>query len=208
MPIVDLDVILKVPGEPGLKGHEGEVLAVMVAMGSENLGPIVHSIVSEEDMEIKSLPSHMKKNETVSGVTLTGKNGIALMLHVPKLFALAKAAHILLVEDSVSTREIEKSILSSYGYKVETAVDGLEKAKEARYNLVIADIEMPRMDGFTLTEKLRETEECRNTPIVIVSSRDSESDKKRGMRVGADAYIIKGGFDQTSLLATIQNLIP
>ena len=68
------------------------------------------------------------------------------------------------------------------------------------------DIEMPRLDGFNLTEKLRQIESYKRTPIIIVSSRDREQDKRRGMQVGADAYIIKGSFDQSNLLSTIQSL--
>ncbi len=225
IPLGNLDELLKVPVTD--KTESDEILIVMVSMGNESLGLIVDSIISEEDMEIKSLPTHMKNNEMVSGVTLSGKNEIVLVLHVPKLFSLAKeiqgtkkeaevkeveqqSARILVVDDSLSTREIEKNILESYGYQVDVAsdgIEGLEKAKARIYDMIITDIEMPRMDGFSLTENLRNETQYEHTPIIIVSSREKEEDKRRGMQVGADAYIIKGSFDQSNLLDTIQSLI-
>ncbi len=225
IPVVHLDRTIDLPDYR--QSDPKELVVVLVAMGSEHLGLIVDSIVSEEDMEIKSMPSHMKNNELVSGVTLSGKNNIVLVLHVPQLFSLAKAGQearhledaeeeeevkrlrILVVDDSISTREIEKSILESYGYEVETArdgADGLEKARKTQYDLVVTDIEMPRMNGFELTQRLRGEESYKLTPIIIVSSLDKDADKHRGMEVGADAYIIKGAFDQTNLLDTIQTL--
>ena len=114
------------------------------------------------------------------------------------------------MDDSVNTREIEKSILEAYGYAVDLAEDGmeaLEKTRANRYDLVITDVEMPRLDGFSLTERLRTDDSYKDTPIIIVTSREKDEDKKRGIMVGANAYIVKGAFDQTNLLETVQNLI-
>jgi CheY-like chemotaxis protein len=120
-----------------------------------------------------------------------------------------EAINILVVDDSLNTREIEKEILQAYGYNVTLAVDGvdgLEKAREFRYDVVILDIEMPRMDGFSLTEKLRAEEAYKDTPIIIVTSREKEEDRRRGIEVGADAYIFKGSFDQSNLLEVVRSL--
>lgn len=207
--------------------EKGDLHIVLITMGNETLGLIVDAILSEEDMEIKALPPNMKKNEVISGVTLSGKNEVVLVLHVPKLFALAKESkeggaaleaselttktiRILLVEDSDNAREIEKNILESYGYLVDTALngaEGLRKALETKYDAIVTDIEMPEMDGFALTEKLRQTEIHQYTPIIIVSSNEKEHYKKKGMLAGASAYIVKSGFDQAALLDTIENLI-
>ena len=148
------------------------------------------------------------------------------MLHVPELLRLARdltdsgrgaearererGASILVVDDSINTREIEKSILEAYGYLVEVAEDGqeaLEKTRGKLFDLVITDVEMPRLDGFSLTERLRADQSYRNVPIIIVTSREKEEDKKRGILVGADAYIIKQAFDQSNLLDTVRSLI-
>ena len=223
IPAVELQSLLKLPGRR--KRTKGELLILVVFMGNEQLGLIVDSIIGNEDMVIKPLPTHMQNIQWVSGVTISGKNEVVCILHVSSIINAAnemkverrfdqagekKAIHILLAEDSLSTREIEQSILESYGYKVETAVDGqeaLEKAKKYKYDVVVTDIEMPRLDGFSLTEKLRKESDYEHTPVIIVSSLNKEEDKKRGIRVGADAYIVKGAFDQSNLLETIQNLI-
>ena len=118
--------------------------------------------------------------------------------------------NILVVDDSVNTREIEKSILEAYGYRVTIAGDGmeaLEMAGETKYDLVITDVEMPRLDGFSLTERLRSDDAYKDVPIIIVTSREKDEDKRRGISVGANAYIVKGSFDQSNLVETVQNLI-
>lgn len=224
LPVVELGRVLAVPhdAKPG-----SDAIVVVLSYGEELLGVVVDSLIGEEDMEIKPLPPHMKNSGIVSGIALTGKNDLVVVLNVAKVFALAKdvgtaspaataapalqkSVHILVIDDSVNTREIERNILESYGYRVDVAVDGLdgyEKAQGCRYDLIVTDIEMPRLDGFSLTEKLRREDDYKHTPIIIVSSRDRDEDKRRGMRVGASAYIVKGSFDQSNLLATIQALV-
>jgi CheY-like chemotaxis protein len=117
---------------------------------------------------------------------------------------------VLVVDDSVNTREIEKSILEAYGYRVVMAGDGeeaWEKTRDELYDLVITDVEMPRLDGFSLTERLRADERYQHVPVIIVTSRQKDEDRKRGVAVGADAYIVKGAFDQSNLLETVRSLI-
>ncbi|MBI5179663.1 MAG: hybrid sensor histidine kinase/response regulator [Nitrospinae bacterium] len=224
IPVVDLRGLLGLP--PKEYRSNDSVQLAMLQMGNEELGLVVDSLISEEDMEIKPLPRHLRSSGLISGVSITGKNDIVIVLNVSKAFGMAREIsapsrvkeervherpiHILVVDDSVNTREIERSILESYGYQVDVATDGLngyEKAQGFKYDLVVTDVEMPRMDGFTLTEKLRKEQLYRHTPVIIVSSRDKEEDKRRGMQAGANAYIIKGSFDQSNLLATVQSLI-
>jgi CheY-like chemotaxis protein len=162
----------------------------------------------------------------VSGVTIGEMNSIVNVLHIPELFIIAheitspakrvaqekdkRTRTVLVTDDSLNTREIEKSILEAYGYVVETAEDGqdaFEKTRDVMYDLVITDVEMPRMDGFSLTEQLRGDDRYRNIPIIIVTSLEKDSDKKRGITVGANAYIVKGAFDQSNLLDTVRSLI-
>ncbi len=117
---------------------------------------------------------------------------------------------MLVVDDSLNTREIEKDVLQAYGYHVtlaEDGVDGLRKAMEGDFDAILTDVEMPHMDGFTLTARLREEDKYRDTPIVIITSREKEEDKRRGMQVGADAYIVKGDFDQNNLVETLRALL-
>jgi two-component system, chemotaxis family, sensor kinase CheA len=221
VPITDLKKIIKLPESE----EREDAVILLLAMGNEMIGVMIDSLISEEDMEVKPLPSHMRNSDLASGATITGKGDVVVLLHVPKIMEKSKTTHegiknnrpikkekqrILVVEDSVSTREIEKSILESYGYRVDMAsdgIEGLEKTQKVNYDLVLSDIEMPRLDGFSLVEKLRSTDDYKHTPIIIVSSRDRVEDKRRGIEVGADAYIIKGSFDQSNLIATVQSLI-
>ncbi|MBI4384190.1 MAG: chemotaxis protein CheV [Nitrospinae bacterium] len=225
IPVLGLDKVLGLPEkEPA---GRTDVYVLILTMGKEKLGAVVDTLISEEDIVLAPLPPHMQKNDLAAGATLVGRDEVVVLLHAPKLFALAKTAgemdlaakyrgeekktlRILAIDDSLSTREIEKSILESYGYSVDLAsdrVEGLEKAMESKYDLVTTDVEMPRMDGFSLTEKLRGESGYKHTPIVIVTSRDREEDKRRGIQVGANAYIVKDSFDQSNLIETVQNLV-
>ncbi|MBU0483808.1 MAG: hybrid sensor histidine kinase/response regulator [Proteobacteria bacterium] len=224
IPVENLQTILGLP-ENNISPNQ-ELLMLIVKIGAERLGLVVNAILDEEDMVIKSLPAHMKNNKMVSGVIITGRDQVVNVLNVPSVFLAAKETkgslarkagletdrqiNILVVDDSINTREIEKSILEAYGYHVTLAGDGieaLEKARENKYDIIITDVEMPRMDGFTLTETLRADKDYKNTPIMLLTSRDKDEDKRRGIQVGANAYILKGDFEQSNLISTIENLV-
>ncbi len=218
------DLVEHTSGNPQRKN---EILILIAKAGNEKLGLIVDSLIDEEDMVIKSLPYHLTKLPLVAGITISGKNEVICILNIPGMIAVAQSltetrregqaaepadstVRILVVDDSINTRDIEKNILEAYGYEVDLAGDGIEaieKTRNARYDLIVTDIEMPRLDGFSLTERLRSDETYKHTPIIIVTSREKEEDKKRGIMVGANAYIVKGAFDQTNLLETVQNLV-
>jgi two-component system chemotaxis sensor kinase CheA len=117
---------------------------------------------------------------------------------------------VLVVDDSAVTRTLEKGILEAAGYRVRVAPDGvaaLELLRREPCDLVVTDVEMPRMDGFALTAQVRADDRLRGLPVVLVTSLDSDDDRRRGVEVGADAYIVKGAFDQDRLLETIGRLI-
>ncbi|NVN92861.1 MAG: response regulator, partial [Desulfuromonadales bacterium] len=223
IPVEDLAAIL---GLPHSDGTGADAMVIIVRDGEEQLGLLVDGILGREEMVVKPLPLHMQKLRMVSGATIGEGNCIICVLHVPDLFrqsrTLSETARqapqdsgnrlptILVVDDSHNTREIEKNILEAYGYLVVTAGDGeeaFEKTRAELFDLVITDVEMPRLDGFSLTERLRDDERYRTIPIIIVTSREKEEDKKRGITVGADAYIVKGAFDQSMLLETVRSLI-
>jgi two-component system chemotaxis sensor kinase CheA len=119
--------------------------------------------------------------------------------------------HILVVDDSITTRTLEKNILEAAGYEVKLANDGMEAigivSSSDLPDLIISDIAMPRVDGFELTRRLKTEERTNRVPVILVTSLDSPEDKARGIEVGADAYIVKSSFDQTNLLETIEQLI-
>lgn len=206
----------------------GEGLCVVVQWEKKTIGFLVDKVVGEKEVVIKSLGKHFEKLKNVAGSTILGSGDVVVILHVADLIDSARGhfsklsllkkqkkisgdhRYILLVEDSFTTREMEKSILEASGYSVDTAVDGVEaveKAGRKRYDLFVVDIQMPRMDGFQFTEYLRGDKYYKDAPIIIVTSKEKEEDRIRGVEAGANAYITKRYFDQNILLDTINRLI-
>jgi two-component system chemotaxis sensor kinase CheA len=117
---------------------------------------------------------------------------------------------LLVVDDSVTTRSLQRSILEGAGYEVIVAVDGSDAwrlLQDAGADLVVADVEMPRMDGFALCEAIRRSTRFRDLPVVLVTALQSDADRKHGLDAGADAYLPKAGFDQRVLLDAIAQLL-
>jgi two-component system chemotaxis sensor kinase CheA len=117
---------------------------------------------------------------------------------------------VLVVDDSVMTRTLERTILESAGYSVLVAADGaqaLAVLNETTVHAIVSDIEMPGMSGLELTATIRQDERWRHLPIVLVTSLDSPEHVERGAAAGADAYIVKGRFDQNDLLQTVGRLL-
>jgi two-component system chemotaxis sensor kinase CheA len=118
--------------------------------------------------------------------------------------------HILIVDDSLTTRTLEKNILEAAGYHVRTATDGEEALRaliEEPCHIIVTDVEMPNMDGFELTQRVKEDARWRHIPVILVTSRDSSADRERGYRAGADAYLVKTRFDQDELLQMIEQMV-
>ena len=117
---------------------------------------------------------------------------------------------ILLVEDVLTTAMLEKNILESAGYSVVPARDGkeaLDKTSQERFDLVITDILMPGMNGFELTERLKKDKSYKDVPVVIVTGKENDEDRRRGLNAGAEAYMLKSEFTSEGLLDTIERLI-
>ncbi len=208
---------------------EASLLILISGQGEDRLGMIIETLVNEEEEVVKPLPLHMRGTSLVTGVILSDTHGIILVLQMLRMVEQVKkiqkrdlpplqkvhadeiaAPHILVVDDSVTTREIEKSILEAHGYEVTLATDGadgLKKATAFAYDLIVSDVDMPNMDGFAMTSKLRSIDMHTHTPIIIVTARDSQTDMKKGISSGANAYIVKGNFDKNSLLEAIENLL-
>lgn len=113
---------------------------------------------------------------------------------------------VLVVDDSNTSRTLEKYILQAAGYDVETGIDGADgwqKLLDGDFDLLVTDIEMPRLDGLGLTRRVRGEERLRNLPVIVVSSLGSKDDLETGARAGADEYLVKGRFDQRALLDAV-----
>lgn len=204
--------------------------SVLVLRGeNEKLaGLVIDFAVNEEEVVIKDLGDYLDRVDNVSAATILSSGDVVMILDMPEIFrqitgqkavspgdssvdAMAAARRVILVvEDSFMVRELEKDILEAAGYDVVTAIDGLdacEKLHQRTFDLVLTDVEMPRMSGVELTKKIRENEDWQNLRVIVVTSLDQAEDMKKGMDAGADAYIVKKEFDQTSLLETVRRLI-
>jgi two-component system chemotaxis sensor kinase CheA len=117
---------------------------------------------------------------------------------------------VLVADDSVTTRTLEKTILEAAGYDTVTVPDGaaaLDALRAQEIDIVVSDIEMPRLDGFALTAEIRRDEALQQLPVILVTSLEAREHRERGVAVGADAYIVKSGFDQGKLLDAIGRLL-
>ena len=235
VPVVALAELLQLPAppRPSARGGAPNMLLLVLQVRHEKIALRIDHLLDERDMVIQPLPTHLRHLPWVAGMVSTGTNDLVSVLHAPALLEQARRLRqgpvgggteasaagvattplrqrVLVVDDSLNTREIEKDVLQAYGYEVtlaEDGVDGLRKALHTQFDAILTDVEMPHMDGFTLTAQLREHEQYRQTPIVIITSREKEEDKRRGMQVGADAYIVKGDFDQSNLVDTLRALL-
>ncbi|MBF0521428.1 MAG: hybrid sensor histidine kinase/response regulator [Candidatus Omnitrophica bacterium] len=232
MPLVRLSGILGLPSaetdEEDQEKNEEEIPVIIVSSLDKEIGLIVDKIVTEEEVFIKGLGAHLGKIKNVSGATILWTGDVVVILDVEDLILNSHLSHpavsgrktekikkakekrILVCDDNLSTREIEKSIIESAGYIVDTAVDGmdgLERIAKTKYDLVVTDVEMPRMTGLELCEQIKISDERKDIPVIIVTSLEKEEHKRRGMVAGAAAYIVKTSFDQSNLLDTIERLI-
>jgi two-component system chemotaxis sensor kinase CheA len=194
----------------------------------------VDQLDDEQEVVMKDLGRQLTRVGGIAGGSVMGNGEVILILNVADIIKLglrgtrrsvlendvpinaastAKQSQrrILVVDDSITTRTLEKNILEAAGYNVQIAIDGLEALNTVAAgdlpDLIISDIAMPRLDGFDLAERIKGDPNTANIPFILVTSLDSPEDKARGVDVGADAYIVKSSFDQTNLLETIEQLI-
>jgi two-component system, chemotaxis family, sensor kinase CheA len=196
--------------------------SAVVIEGANALAAVgVERLRGTQNLVLRPLPEFTPGDPTVAGASLDAEGHPQLVLdpeglveHVSRVGAMPAAANparapILVIDDSLTTRMLEQSILESAGYEVDLATsgeDGLERALKRRYALFLVDVEMPGMDGFTFIERARKDPGLRDIPAILVTSRASPEDRRRGQSVGARAYIVKGEFDQTDLLEKIRLL--
>ena len=224
IPLTALSAMLQV--QPSAQATR---LTVIVAEGSEGrFGILVEAVHEEQELVFKELRGPLRNQKTFTGAALLGNGDIVPILDVNALFDLASRApstdaapalprrtparvcRVLVVDDSLVAGELQKNILLAAGYESEIASDGVEALEclhRKEWDLVVADVDMPRMTGFELTERIRADEQFRDIPVIIVTSRDTVDDRRRGFEVGADAYVLKREFDQSQLLDTVRRLI-
>lgn len=221
MPLADLGALLDLPGEPA--ADQRSLCVAVMRHGAARLGLVVDSLRDVRDLPVAALEPPLGDDPRLGGVVSLEGNRLALVLSPAGLMVpgSARAAPpprppvpptpplVLVVDDSMTTRSLEQNILRSHGYRVVVAVDGrdaLRRMEEQRPDLVVSDVEMPNMDGFSLLAEIRGHAEWATIPVVLVTSRDSPEDRARSQALGADAYIVKTRFDQEDLLASIARL--
>jgi len=203
---------------------KGKIPVLVLAWAGEQIGFLVDEILDEQEVLVKNLGKQLPRVRNIAGATVLGTGKVLPVLNVAdlmqsaiKMAPLSTAREtqetpksILVAEDSITARTLLKNILEFAGYKVKTAVDGAEAltvlAAEG-FDLVVSDVEMPRMSGFDLTARIRADKRLAQLPVVLVTALDSREDRERGIDVGASAYIVKGSFDQGNLLEVVRRLI-
>ncbi len=228
LPMASLARTLGLPAATA-PGAGGKRPGLIVAAAERRMAFVVDALIAEQEIVVKGLGDRIRRIRNFSGATILPSGRIALLLNaaaliraamsqsvspapapVPAMTGSLAKRRLLVVDDSVTTRTLEKSILEAAGYEVVTAADGQAGWKllqEQDVDLVITDIEMPRMDGFELTEAIRRSQRFPELPVILISARCSDRDKARGVEVGADAYIVKSTFDQKELLAALGQLL-
>ncbi|ABS26569.1 response regulator [Anaeromyxobacter sp. Fw109-5] len=220
VPFVPLADVL---GRPRAPGPRRAWSAVVVEAGAGRVVVGADRLVGTAEVVVRPLPAYLGLDPAVAGAALDGEGNPRLVLDPAGLVAGARRrgsydeeeapaprAPILVVDDSLTTRMLEQSILESAGYEVEVAVsaeEALDKARARRFGLFLVDVEMPGMDGFEFVRVTRAEPRLAGVPAILVTSRSAQEDRERGLAAGASAYVVKGEFDQGRLLATIEELL-
>ena len=226
--IVDAASVL---GLPMAKEARERVHLLVLAAGSESFGVAVSRFLGEGEIVVQPLDKRLGRVRDIAAAALTEDGTPMLLIDVEdflislqrlaaggalhgvaaKSIAMGKAARqILVVDDSLTVRELERKLLTALGYVVEVAVDGMDgwnAVRSGRFAAVVTDVDMPRMDGIELTRLIKNDARLRDTPVIIVSYKDREEDRLRGLDAGADYYLTKGSFQDEGLANAIANVL-
>ncbi|VAX12822.1 Signal transduction histidine kinase CheA [hydrothermal vent metagenome] len=216
-----------------VSGEEDEVAVVMLGERQNCYGVVVDRFLGERNLVVQSLDPRLGKIRDISTGAILDDGSLCLILDVDDLLrstdiiisggrldkisrsiqdsdASKPGKRILVVDDSITVREVERGMLEAKGYRVEVAVDGMDGWNAVRtnqYDLVISDIDMPRMNGFEFVERIKKDSGLKSMPVMIVSYKDREEDRIRGLNAGADYYLTKGSFHDEALLDAVRDLI-
>ena len=235
LPVVELRRLLsssapETPVAP-LQSPDSRHTVIVLQAEERRLGFLVDDLVEEREIVIKHLGPCLRRVRNVAGAT-TVRGDVVIILFVRDLIRSADSLlegvtlstpaarreprsgrlvpRVLLVEDSPNTREVQRMILEEAGYDVLTAEHGaiaLSMLRNAPFDLVITDIEMPEMDGLTLTKTIKRDDALRQIPVIIVSTKSSAADRQNGLNAGAQAYITKGAFDDEAFLKAVDECL-
>ena len=221
--------VLGVAEPAGLPPHRA---VVVVGDGAQACGVIVDRFVGERELAVQPLDPSLGKIRDIAAGALMDDGSPVLIVDVDDLLrSVAKLAgegrltavervqaaeprgprrRILVVDDSLTVRELERKLLTHHGYEVEIALDGMDgwnAVRSAPFDLVITDVDMPRMDGIELVSRITRDPQLKSTPVMIVSYKDREDDRRRGLDAGAAYYLAKGSFHDETLVQAVVDLI-
>ena len=215
--------------EPANTGGE-DLCVLLLGDATGTYGLIVDAFRGEQDLVVRPLDPRLGKVPNIGSAAILDDGSPVLIADVEDLLrsmdqfiqlgTLRRAVRdspksrakkrVLVVDDSITVREVQRQLLRTHGYEVDVAVDGQDgwnRVRAARYDLVVSDIDMPRMTGLELVKRIREDDHLSQLPIVIVSYKDREEDRLRGMEVGANYYLTKSSFHDTTYMDAIGDLI-
>ncbi len=227
VPLARLADLLELPRQVAVP-DQSTLAVVVVGQSVQRIALVVDEIVGEQEVLVKSLGPQLKRVRNIAAVTVLGSGRVVPILQVTDLIKSAARLtqpvwgggtavdaesvrkSIMVAEDSITSRLLIKGVLEAAGYRVTTAVDGEEALAQLRvgsFDLVVSDVEMPRMGGLDLTREIRADAGLAALPVVLVTALSTPADRERGIEVGASAYIVKGSFDQSNLLDVVAQLL-
>jgi two-component system sensor histidine kinase and response regulator WspE len=205
---------------------------IVIGETANSYGLVVDRFLGERELVVRPLDARLGKVKDIAAAALMEDGSPVLIVDVEdlrrsveKLISsgrLNKLAHatdantgksrkrVLVVDDSLTVRELERKLLDSHGYEVEVAVNGMEgwnAVRTGNFDLVVTDVDMPRMDGIELVSLIRKDPGLKSLPVMIVSYKDREEDRRRGLEAGADYYLTKGSFHDDTLVRAVVDLI-
>ncbi len=206
------------------------IQALIIHYSQKRIAFIIDEVLGEYEGVVKPLGKQLKHVYNISGACLLGDGRIVPVLNIHELMASAlqgnhsadsghpneasqkekSQKHVLIAEDSITVRNMLRGFLETAGFKVKTAVDGqiaYELLQNDAFDIVVSDVEMPRMNGFELTTKIRQNKRLGQIPVILVTALESANDRQRGMEVGANAYIVKSSFEKSNLIDTMNRLV-
>ena len=210
---------------------EGARPVVVLGAGESLFGVAVDRVLGERELVVQPLDPRLGKVKNISAGALLEDGSPVLIADLDDLIrsieklltdgrlrailprtqaAPRQAKRILVVDDSLTVRELERKLLTARGYEVEVAVDGMDgwnAARSGRFQLIISDVDMPRMDGIELVTQLKRDPRLKTVPMMIVSYKDRDEDRRRGLEAGADFYLTKGSFHDSRLIEAVVDLI-
>ncbi|TAN09625.1 MAG: hybrid sensor histidine kinase/response regulator [Chitinophagaceae bacterium] len=230
VPLVQMADVLELPPverDPAV--HAGGASVLILGTGDVHIAFTVDAVLDELEVLVKPLRKPLSRVRNIAAATVLGSGQVAPILNVSDLLMSASrpgsvkvrapavasrpgiaTRSILIAEDSITSRMLLKAILESAGHIVKTAVDGLDAFSQLRtehFDLLVSDVEMPRLNGFDLTARIRSDPKLSDLPVVLVTALDTREDRERGVDAGANAYIVKSGFEQGNLLEAVQRLV-